>query len=52
VDLAGYTPVEVVDDVEAARLALGYEKINLFSISYGTRLAMIYAWRYPESMPP
>jgi len=50
VDLAGYTPVEVVDDVEAARLALGYEKINLFSISYGTRLAMIYAWRYPESM--
>ena len=50
VDLAGYTPVEVVDDVEAARLALGYEKINLFSISYGTRLAMIYAWRYPESI--
>ena len=47
VDLAGYTPVEVVDDVEAARLALGYEKINLFSIGYGTRLAMIYAWRYP-----
>jgi len=50
VDLAGYTPVEVIDDVEAARLALGYEKINLFSISYGTRLAMIYAWRYPESI--
>jgi len=40
----------VIDDVEAARLALGYEKINLFSISYGTRLAMIYAWRYPESI--
>jgi len=50
VDLAGYTPLEVIDDVEAARLALGYEKINLFSISYGTRLAMIYAWRYPESI--
>jgi len=50
VDLAGYTPVEVIDDFEAARIALGYEKINLFSISYGTRLAMIYAWRYPESI--
>jgi len=50
VDLAGYTVVEVVDDLEAARVALGYEKINLFSISYGTRLAMIYAWRYPESI--
>ena len=50
VDLDGYTPVEVIDDVEAARLALGYDKINLFSISYGTRLAMIFAWRYPESI--
>ena len=50
VDLAGYTPVEVVDDFEAARMALGYDKINLFSISYGTRLAMIYAWRFPESI--
>ena len=50
VDLAGYTVVEVVEDLEAARVALGYERINLFSISYGTRLAMIYAWRYPESI--
>jgi pimeloyl-ACP methyl ester carboxylesterase len=50
VDLAGYTVVEVIDDLEDARLALGYGKINLFSISYGTRLAMIYAWRYPESI--
>ena len=50
VDLDGYTVVEVVDDVEAARIALGYEQINLYSISYGTRLAMIYAWRYGESI--
>jgi pimeloyl-ACP methyl ester carboxylesterase len=50
VDLDGYTVVEVVDDLEAARLALGYSKINLYSISYGTRLAMIYGWRYPESL--
>lgn len=50
VDLAGYTVVEVIDDLEAARLALGYDKINLYSVSYGTRLAMIYAWRFPESI--
>jgi pimeloyl-ACP methyl ester carboxylesterase len=50
VDLAGYTVTEVIDDLEDARLDLGYGKINLFSISYGTRLAMIYAWRYPESI--
>ena len=50
VDLSGYTVVDGIDDLEDARLALGYEKIDLFSISYGTRLAMIYAWRYPESI--
>jgi len=50
VDLGGYTVVEVIDDLEDARLALGYGKINLFSVSYGTRLSMIYAWRYPGSI--
>jgi pimeloyl-ACP methyl ester carboxylesterase len=47
VDLAGYTLLEVVDDVEATRHALGYDLINLESGSYGTRLAQIYTWRYP-----
>jgi pimeloyl-ACP methyl ester carboxylesterase len=50
VDLDGYTVLEVVDDVEAARRALGYERINLESGSYGTRLAQIYTWRYPETV--
>jgi len=50
VDLAGYTLPEQVDDLEAARRALGYERINLVSESVGTRLAMIYAWRYPRSI--
>ena len=48
VDLDGYTVLEVVDDVEATRRALGYERINLESGSYGTRLAQIYTWRYPD----
>jgi pimeloyl-ACP methyl ester carboxylesterase len=48
IDLDGYTVLEVVDDVEAVRRALGYERINLESGSYGTRLAQIYTWRYPE----
>lgn len=48
IDLDGYTVLEVVDDVEAARQALGYERINLTSASYGTRLAQIYTWRYPD----
>jgi pimeloyl-ACP methyl ester carboxylesterase len=46
-DLAGYTLPERVDDLDAARRALGYERINLVSESMGTRTALIYAWRYP-----
>jgi pimeloyl-ACP methyl ester carboxylesterase len=48
VDLAGYTIPQRVDDLEAARVALGYDRINLLSESAGTRTAMIYSWRYPE----
>jgi len=48
VDLAGYTLPERVDDLDAARRALGYEHIDLLSESVGTRTAMIYAWRYPQ----
>ena len=47
VDLAGYTPAEQAADIEAARAALGYPRIDLLSESAGTRVAMIYAWRYP-----
>lgn len=48
VDLEGYTIPEVVEDVEAAREALGYERANLLSGSYGTRVAQIYAQLYPD----
>jgi pimeloyl-ACP methyl ester carboxylesterase len=50
VDLAGYTLTQRVEDLEAARRALGYERIDLISESAGTRTAMIYAWRHPESV--
>ncbi len=46
-DLAGYTLPARVDDLDAARRALGYERIDLLSESAGTRTAMIYAWRVP-----
>jgi pimeloyl-ACP methyl ester carboxylesterase len=48
VDLAGYTLPQRVDDLEAARRALGYDRVDLVSESLGTRVAMIYAWRYPQ----
>src|SRR3972149_6784511 len=50
VDLDGYTVTQRVDDLEAARVALGYGPVDLVSESAGTRYAMVYAWRYPESI--
>ncbi|MCP4418350.1 MAG: alpha/beta hydrolase [Chloroflexi bacterium] len=50
IDLAGYSMTESIDDVEAARDALGYEHINLLGASYGTRLAMMYEWMYPDNL--
>jgi pimeloyl-ACP methyl ester carboxylesterase len=50
VDLAGYSLPQRVDDLEAVRKALGYGRIDLLSESAGTRTAMIYGWRYPESI--
>jgi pimeloyl-ACP methyl ester carboxylesterase len=47
-DLAGYTLPQRVEDLDAARRALGYRRIDLLSESAGTRTAMIYAWRHPQ----
>jgi len=48
IDTDGYTITEVLEDVDLVRKSLGYNKINLFSVSYGTRLAMIYDWMFPN----
>src|SRR5437868_3679168 len=50
VDLAGYGLAQQVEDLEAARRALGYKRIDLLSESAGTRTAMIYSWRYPKRL--
>ncbi|MGD0339617.1 MAG: alpha/beta hydrolase [Bacteroidota bacterium] len=50
IDLDGYTMIECIEDNEAARKALGYERINLISGSYGTRIAYLYGLKHPESI--
>jgi pimeloyl-ACP methyl ester carboxylesterase len=40
VNLDFYNSVQNAADLDALRQALGYEKINLYGISYGTRLAL------------
>ncbi len=39
IDLSAYNATESAVDVNDIRLALGYEKISLYGVSYGTRLA-------------
>ena len=43
-----YTTSVAVRDLDAVRAALGYDQINLYGGSYGTRVAQHYLRRYPE----
>ena len=44
-----FTTSVAVADLEAVRKALGYPSLNLYGVSYGTRVAQHFARRYPES---
>ena len=44
-----FTTSVAVRDLEAVRVALGYESLNLYGSSYGTRVAQHYARRFPDS---
>jgi pimeloyl-ACP methyl ester carboxylesterase len=48
-DLRMYTTSVAVRDLDQVRKLLGYERINLYGNSYGTRVAQHYARRYPEA---
>jgi pimeloyl-ACP methyl ester carboxylesterase len=50
VDLAAYNTNESADDLEALRVALRAPKISLWSISYGTHLALAFARRHEASL--
>ncbi len=49
-DLRFYTTPYAMDDLDQVRRALGYQHINLWGVSYGTRAALVYARLYPESV--
>ena len=49
-DLTKYSTCLAADDLNDVRLALGYEKINLTGTSYGTRMALVYMRRHPETV--
>lgn len=43
-----YTTPVAMDDLDEVREYLGYEKINLYGVSYGTRAALVYLRRHPD----
>jgi pimeloyl-ACP methyl ester carboxylesterase len=51
-ELAGdprqYSTASTVEDLDAVRAALGYERINLYGGSYGTRVALAYLRAHPD----
>ena len=49
-DLNGYTSAETADDLEDLRVAIGAPQVNLYGLSYGTRLALTMARRHPASV--
>jgi pimeloyl-ACP methyl ester carboxylesterase len=44
---AFYSTAEHAEDLDAVRQALGLDKIALYGVSYGTKLAMAYALAHP-----
>jgi len=50
VNLAAFTSAENAADLNDLRLALGYDRWNLFGISYGTRLALTTMRDFPEGL--
>ncbi|WP_394129146.1 alpha/beta hydrolase [Shewanella maritima] len=49
-DIHQYNSVTALADFEAVRQHLGYSKLHLYGISYGSRMAQLYVRHYPEAL--
>ncbi len=47
-DLDLYTTSIAMDDLDQVRAALGYDKINMYGVSYGTRAALTYLRQHED----
>ncbi|MCA0457534.1 MAG: alpha/beta hydrolase [Chloroflexi bacterium] len=50
VNLSAYNSVENAADINDMRIALGYDQLDLYGISYGTRLALTVMRDFPEAL--
>ncbi|MBZ0173480.1 MAG: alpha/beta hydrolase, partial [Phycisphaerales bacterium] len=49
-DLSKYSTPIAMDDLNDVRIALGYDRINLYGGSYGSRAQLVYIRRHPETV--
>jgi pimeloyl-ACP methyl ester carboxylesterase len=49
-DLKFFTTTVAMQDLDAVRRHLGYERINLIGVSYGTRAALEYQRQFPNAV--
>ena len=47
-DLGLYTTAAAMDDLDEVRGALGYDRLDVFGASYGTRAALVFIRRHPD----
>jgi pimeloyl-ACP methyl ester carboxylesterase len=50
VDLANFNSFDDARDIESLRVALGYDKVNLYGVSYGSLLAQHYMRLFPNHL--
>ena len=48
VDLSAFNSLNNAADIESLRLALGYDQINIYGVSYGTLLALHHMRDFPQ----
>jgi len=49
-DLAQYTTMASMQDLDEVRKALGYDKVDLYGGSYGTRAGIVYMHMFPRNV--
>lgn len=50
IDLTAFTTEYNAADIESIRIAMGYDQVNLYGISYGSKLALSAVRDYPDSI--
>ena len=49
IDVSQYHVINAAKDLEELRIALGFKQLNVYGISYGTRVSLVYERLYPDS---